>query len=78
MWMVAWPVVEGATIMVRARKGELTVGHVGVGAAGLRDIVKMLQAALLHMFESHVGMVLARPKCYCIPNVGHLGKRSSN
>jgi len=69
-------VVEGAAIMVRAGKGELTVGHVGVGAAG--DIVKMLQATLLHMFESHVGMVLAGPKCYCIPNVGHLGKRSSN
>jgi len=70
--------VECATIMVRAGEGELTVGHVGVGAAGLRDIVKTLQAALLHMFESHVGMVSAGPKCYCIPNVGCLGKRSSN
>jgi len=37
--------VECDAIMVRAREGELTVGHVDVWAAGLSDIVKTAQAA---------------------------------
>jgi len=45
MWMLAWLAVEGAAIMVRAGGNELIFGHVEAGAASIRNMVKMLQAA---------------------------------
>jgi len=43
--MLARPAVEGAAIMARAGRSELIVGHAEAGAAGMRNMVKMLQAA---------------------------------
>jgi len=43
--MLPRPAVEGAAIIVRAGGNELIVGHAEAGAAGIRNMVQMLQAA---------------------------------
>ena len=45
MWLWDRPEQETAVILVKASENELILGHVGLGPAGRRNIVKTLPAA---------------------------------